>query len=333
MEELVLKNNTQLTEFVNEFCTGKDTETEQIIAGMTAVIEGNQFALEKMKNQKWFKRIWFTITGKNKATVAEITEKRDVLTKYTIQLFIKMLDMLSNNSRVISDLYRAVSVLSLAADRTVTSLNNLAVKLNEKIISVDNYNNLITDIQNDKFDKNQPLLSLIDILSLVDKRTARDSAKLIRIKETMIKNGFLFNAKTRANELADQVFSLPEEKVGRIYLFCQKLSSKSCFLVFICRLIENYFYISLTDRRIARQDGSAVNKALDSAGINFNSECFLNELFDDIKNDLFDESLDNIAKISAEQSINTENSVMHIRRAMVVDMTALDESLRLHKFK
>lgn len=318
MEEIVLKN-TQMTEFINEFCVGKDTETEQIIAGMTAVIEGNEFALEKMKNQKWFERIWFTITGKNKATVVEMTQKRDVLAKFTIQLFIKMLDMLSNNARVIADLYRAVSILSLTVDRTVTDLNNLAVKLNEKIISVDNYNNIITDIQNGKFDKNQPLLSLIDILSLVDERTARDLAKLTRIKETMVKNGFLFNARTRADELAEQVFSLPEEKVGRIYLFCQKLSDRSCFFVYICRLIENYFYVSRTDRRIARQNGSAVNKALDCSGLESDSECFLNDIFDDVKNNLFDESrdksLDNIVKISEEKSINTEKPIENIKKS------------------
>ena len=137
IEELVISQSQLAQEadkFANEFRRNNDSETEQILAGMTAVINGNESALEKMKNQKWFERIWFTLTGKNKATVAEMKQKRDLLTRYTVMLMKKILEMISGNSRMIAELYRSLSIVYRENNRIAKDINELtgiAERLND----------------------------------------------------------------------------------------------------------------------------------------------------------------------------------------------------------
>ena len=80
IEELVISQSQLAQEadkFANEFCRNNDSETEQILAGMTAVINGNESALEKMKNQKWFERIWFTTQTLSSDTIYCYADEED----------------------------------------------------------------------------------------------------------------------------------------------------------------------------------------------------------------------------------------------------------------
>lgn len=323
MEEIVL-TETQLQqkadEFVSEFCIGKDAETEQIIAGMTAVINGNQEALELMKNQKWFERIWYTLTGKNKATVEDMKKKRDLLTKYTVLLMKKILEMISGNTRMITDLYRSLDIVCSTNERIANDINelvDLAEMLNAKIVSLDNYNNIITDIQNGKYDKTTPFLSLIDIMSALDERTARDPDRIKRIRETLEHNGFDFTTTVDALQLSEQVFSISENKVGSIYLLCQKLSYQSMFLNYVCHLIENYFYRSLTDRAIVRSDGSAVRRALMCSGLTENAECNMDNLYFDVKEALPNNTIARTGNSDAKSEKSEANDLSGIRVGII----------------
>ena len=337
IEELVISQSQLAQEadkFANEFCRNNDSETEQILAGMTAVINGNESALEKMKNQKWFERIWFTLTGKNKATVAEMKQKRDLLTRYTVMLMKKILEMISGNSRMIAELYRSLSIVYRENNRIAKDINELtgiAERLNEKINSVDTYQNLITDIQNGKYNSTTPLLSLIDLMSSIDERTARDSGKISRIRETMEHNGFDFSKSVNVLELSRQVFALPEGKVGRIYLFCQELAYHNMILAYIGSFIENYFYLSLTDREIVRANGSAVKSELICTGLSESTKSNLGNMFMDIKNDLPDKALDSIVNNNVGQTETHRYNTSGVRVAIIgkdgADMNSLRDTL------
>lgn len=284
MDQLVLTNSQleQFTEiFVNEFCVEK-TETSKIIAGMTAIIDGNEAALDQMKNQKWFQRIWYTITGKNKATVREMQLRRDEFSKFTIMVINRLLNMTSCNFWMIENLSSAFTIIRTDMAELEISVNELAHRLNEKIESIDNYNNIITDIQNDQYNTSTPFLSFLDILSQVDYLIYKDPSKLARIKATMKKNGFRFDSYIDATSFADDILSMLEENVGRIYLFCQKFSSIRC-LNYACRLIENYFYQSDINRVYVLRDGSVVRNAMNSCGISSQTSYRLEDLFEDLE--------------------------------------------------
>ena len=275
-------------EFVDLYRNASDEEISKMVAGMTAIIEGNEASYERMKNQKWFERIWYGITLKNKATVKEMQAKRDLLTKYTVQILVKMNVLMNEHSECIYDLYRALSVVRRDIDIVVDEVNSLARKLNEKIISVDNYYYLLNEIRNGKFNADTPLISLIDIMSLIDTRTANDTRKLVQLKETMEKMGFDFSKKVDISSFSDEILSLPEDSVGRVLLFCQSFSHRSRFLAYACSLMENYFFLWESDKRIVRESGEAVATALCCANLNATANCVVNEMFNDLKGALHD---------------------------------------------
>lgn len=289
MDTLTLKQLDKNAElFVNTYRTASDEEISKIVAGMTAIIEGNEAAYESMKNQRWFERIWYGLTLKNKTTVKEMQANRDQLTKYTVQILVKMNDMMSEHSRCVVDLYRALAVVRRDLDVVVDEVNILARKLNEKIMSVDNYNFLLNEIRNNKFDANSSLISLIDIMSLVDSRTAQENKKLIQLKETMEQMGFDFSKKVDILTFSDEVLSLPEESVGRILLFCQNFSHRSRLLAYTCTLMENYFYLWDSEKRVVRENGEVIKKSIDYSNLSLDSHCVVEEMFNDLKNAIRD---------------------------------------------
>ena len=268
--------------FVNENGNKSDDEISMIIAGMTSIIEGNECSYEAMKNQKWFQRIWYELTGKNKATVKEMKERRDQLTKYIIKIIEVMINKIDYNCNYIYDLYRSFAVIRCDLSGIVDNINLLAHKLNEKIVSVDNYHFLINEIRNEKFSLSTPLISLIDIMSMVDYQTAQDRKKLIQIKETMEKVGFDFSREIDMNTFSEEILSIPENKVGRILLFCQSFSTQSRILNYTCILMEKYFFLWDTEKRITKQNGEAVDFALGIANLNANDSCVIIDMYSDL---------------------------------------------------
>lgn len=242
-----MRNEIVLNEDMHFFLAQDSAETDKMIAGMRALIEENKNAYEAMKNQKWFQRIWYTITRKNSATVKEMQMNRDKLSMYCVNVLTQIVQHRDLSDAMLVSLESSLRDMTRLHIQLQGVVYDLAKKLDEKINSVDSYQNLITDIQNGIFNKAGSFVGVIDILSRVDERTAGDSERLKRIKETMNSNRFDFNESIHAEKFGEQVLALPEESVGRIYLFAQNHRHLN-FLAYVCCLIEMYFYALETDR-------------------------------------------------------------------------------------
>ena len=162
MTNAQLEDNAEF--FINAFCPEDSTGTSMIVAGMVSIIKGNESDLERMKNQKWFERIWYTITGKNKATVKEMQARRDDLNKYLIKIISKLSDMARTNSVQAAELSTAILTLDDEFRDMKVSVDKIARALNDKILSLDTYTFIINDIRNGKYPADKPLLSLLDIM-------------------------------------------------------------------------------------------------------------------------------------------------------------------------
>lgn len=289
MSEIVNNLDIKANEFVMEYKNASDEEISKIVAGMVAIIEGNEATYERMKNQKWFERIWYGLTLKNKATVKEMRARREELTEFTVKILVRMNEILADHSRCIFDLYRAVAVIRRDIDVLTDQVAILAKKLNEKIASVDQYYFLICQIRNHKFNSETPLLSLINIMSFVDSRTSKEKAKLIQLKETMEVEGFDFSREINVSDYANEVLSLPEESVGRILLFCQSFANRSRLLAFTCSLMENYYFQWESEKHLSKVNGEAFSEALMSNNLHDSDSCIVGELFDDLIKALPDE--------------------------------------------
>lgn len=242
-----MRNEIVLNEDMHFFLAQDSAETDKMIAGMRALIEENKNAYEAMKNQKWFQRIWYTITRKNSATVKEMQMNRDRLSSYCVNVLAQIVQQKALSDAMLVSLAASVRDMTELHIQLQDVVYDLAKKLDEKIISVDSYQNLITDIQNGVFNRAGSFVGVIDILSRVDERTAKDSERLKRIKETMNSDRFDFNESVHAAKLGEQVLALSEESVGRIYLFAQNHRHLD-FLAYVCYLIEMYFYVLEADR-------------------------------------------------------------------------------------
>ncbi len=282
----VIMNSAQLEGsakgFIHEFCLVDSASTAMIVAGMVSIIKGNESDLERMSHQKWFERIWYTITGKNKATVQEMQARRDDLNKYMIEIISKLCDMAGTNSVQAAELSSAIQTLDNEFREMKISVDKIARALNDKILSLDTYTFILNDIRNGKYSADKPLLSLIDIMSQLDSRTVKDLNRLRQLRETMENSGFSFQSGINAKKYAEQVFLIPEENVGRILLFCQNFCERSSFLAYTCHLIENYFYLDKTDHDVESRD-EAVRDALERSNLFSNTDCIVDRMYTDLQ--------------------------------------------------
>jgi GTP-binding protein EngB required for normal cell division len=283
MDKLNKQLEQSADEFVKHYSDASDEDISKIVAGMVALIQGNESAYENMKNQKWFERIWYGLTQKNKATIKEMRANREQLERYTVRILVKLCDMNNAHEKCIFDIYRALAVVRRDLDVFVDEVSRIAHKFDEKINSINEYVYLINEIRNGKFDAQTPLISLIDILSLVDARTAKDSKRITQLKETMEEKGFDFSKKISMGAYAEEVLKLDEDKVGRILLFCQSFSHRSRILSYTCMLMEGYFYRWDSEKRIIRENGEAIDTALSCSKLTKDTTCVLGEMFSDLK--------------------------------------------------
>ena len=283
-------NNIIPNEDIEYFLSQNQAETAKIMAGMNAIIEGNEQAYNALKSQKWYQRIWKGITRQNKATVDNMHKNQEKLSVYCVQALSLIIQQKSVSDSMITNLSCALYNTTSRIVNLELLVEGFASKLNEKIISIDNYNDLITDIQNDKFDTNKPFISILDVLSRIDKRTAANPEKILRIKETLIKNNFDLNAPLSLEEITEQILTLNEDAIGRIYLLCQN-HSELIYLNYCCRLIENYLYQPESNRPAIRDN--AVKNALLYCGLNNDVEFNFSSMYTDMQNAISN-SLSNI---------------------------------------
>ncbi|WP_371380431.1 hypothetical protein [Sporomusa aerivorans] len=281
MKLSVMPSNNDL----NYYLSRDYAETARIVAGMTSIIDVNEDKLLVMQNQNWFQRMWFTVSGKNKATIQEMEQNRDKLAAYTVQVFAKFIEEKRISDAIISNITIRLNEIYSSHLQLQEIMYEFVNKLNEKIDSVNTYQNLITDIQNNKYDPKKNFVSLLEILSLLDKRTTSDNKDLIRIKETMETNGFVFAQTVSIGAFTEQILALPEESIGQVYLFAQN-HTKFKFIQFACCLIEKYHFEPKSHRKIIKDN--VVKISLRNCGLTGNEDCNVDEFYDDIQSDAID---------------------------------------------
>ncbi len=289
------------------------SETDKMIAGMRALIEESENAYAAMKNQKWFQRIWYTITRKNSATVKEMQMNRDKLSMYCVHVLTRLVQQKTLSDAMLVSLTASVRNMSILHNQLQQVTYRLAKKLDEKISSVDSYQNLITDIQNGIFHRNGSLIGVIDIFSRVDERTAKDAGRLRRIRETMENNNFDFDESVDAVRFGEQVLALPEESVGRIYLFSQN-HMQIGVLAYACCLIEKYFYALKSEKPDMSE--KVIHEAMDTCRLTDRVSFAMGDVFVELEQSVVD-------VLSHKQILEGESAVSPIEsrvNAVIGDM-------------
>lgn len=184
---------------IRYFAQQPQSELTLIVGQMTSLLESisdlkrsTDSRVERLQNQGWFKRMWNTITGKNKATKEEIRRNQDKIVGYisesVAQLYkmnlIELQVMQSIGNRInqvyaqLTEVYNEqlqmraqITEIQEIQQQTIRSLGEIANTLDEKIESIDNFHLLITEIQQKKYKNSNQLYGLCCVLAQLDRRT------------------------------------------------------------------------------------------------------------------------------------------------------------------
>lgn len=277
--------------------TGEDTsflaqqsESDvELILGQMAMVMHNITDLQQdtndkvaqIENQNWFKRMVNTLFGKNKATRQEIQKNNDKVVTYISQAVAQLFNMNLINERIIcslgnrlNEVYLQVTAMNqellnakneileikMVQQQTLEALGSFVDKLNAKIESIDNYHMLIQEIKSGVYNDSSCLYSLCSILSQLDKRQVEDNRKMNLLKDSLKLARIINDDEISLQQYLDDIISLPQEKIGLIYLELSNYRNSFPSNLFL-QVIENYHFLSKLER-MSKNKGIIIQRIL-----------------------------------------------------------------------
>ena len=257
---LVQQDTSALTTTMGQMTT--------LLQDITDLQNDSDSRVEAMEKQGWFKRMWNTITGKNKATVKELQKNQDKVVTYVSEAVSNLYNMNCIDQQVIcslgnrmnqiyaqvTDVYQEqlqmkaqIAELQQIQQQTLQALGNFVTTLNEKIESVDNFHMLTTEIQQGRYNDPSSLYSLCCVLAQLDKRTLEDERKCSILREALVQSQIVHEDGITVRQYMEEILSLPENKVGVVYLeLCNFRESFPANL--FAEMIENYHFLSKMEK-------------------------------------------------------------------------------------
>lgn len=245
-----------------------------LLQGITDLQNDSDSRVEAMEKQGWFKRMWNTITGKNKATVKELQKNQDKVVTYVSEAVSNLYNMNCIDQQVIcslgnrmnqiyaqvTDVYQEqlqmkaqIAELQQIQQQTLQALGNFVTTLNEKIESVDNFHMLTTEIQQGRYNDPSSLYSLCCVLAQLDKRTLEDERKCSILREALVQSQIVHEDGITVRQYMEEILALPENKVGVVYLeLCNFRESFPANL--FAEMIENYHFLSKMEKMSKKKD-------------------------------------------------------------------------------
>lgn len=282
-----------------------------IVGQMTSLLESisdlkrsTDSRVEKLQNQGWFKRMWNTITGKNKATKEEIRRNQDKIVGYisesVAQLYkmnlIEMQVMQSLGNRInqvyaqLTEVYNEqlhmkaqITEIQEIQQQTIRSLGEIANTLDEKIESIDNFHLLIKEIEQGKYPSKNQLLSICCILAQLDKRTVSDARKMQILKDELQKAEIVNSNNVSIQNCIMGILAMSEDDIGKIYLELCNYTENFPANLFV-ETIEEYHFLSKLEK-ISKKKSSVIGDILDKYDIDGNAEFTYSDIFETFLDD------------------------------------------------
>lgn len=252
-----------------------------IMGQMTSLMEGisnlqddtnNRVTI--MENQKWYQRMAFNITGKNKASKNEIKKNQDRIVSYVSEAVaslyqmncIEMQSICSLGNRInqvyaeLTNVYNGqlqmkaqITEIQAIQQKTIQSLGKFVSTINQKIESIDNYHMLLTEIQQKKYCDGNKIVELCRVLSQLDKRVVDDDRKLSILREAVVQSEMIDDTAVPIRQFLNDVLTISEDKIGIVYL--ELCNYRSCFPsnLFV-ELIEKYHFLSKMEKLSKKKD-------------------------------------------------------------------------------
>jgi len=201
---------------LNFFLTLKQSELNNVVAGMMALMADSEGKYEAMKSQNWFKRMILTVIKKNKATIEDIRANNEKLSAYCAKALSVFVERQRVSESLILNLGTQINLIYSSHVGLKHELYGIATKLNEKIESVDSYHLLSQELGLKRFGR--CVTDIYRILALLDKRMIDDPRKMANIRESLNKRKILSKKLVSAKAYLSDVCETHEDHVGIVYM-------------------------------------------------------------------------------------------------------------------
>lgn len=213
-----------------------------VVSGMTALMNDTNNKIATMESQNWFQRMVKTVTGKNKLTQKEIQRNHDKLNAYMSEAIAELYNQNCIDHNIIISLGNQINEIYVDHLQLKQMLGAFAKKLNEKIESVDNFHMLVEEINQGMHTKtNQPMISVISVLSMMDKRILSDKRKCDIILQAMRNKGILNTDHMTLEDCLLQVLQLDSSEVGRVYMELHSIKDHYFVTMLVEAMERKYF--------------------------------------------------------------------------------------------
>lgn len=225
---------------------------ENIVSGMTMLINDNEIKIRELENQNWFERMIKTLFGKNKATLGEIKRNKDKINIYIAETILELYNkslvtdqyLLCLNQKT-NDLLSIINKLSSEYETLQRHFKNFVSELDKKIESVENFSIIIS--KKDLYKSMDSSIAILDLVSKIDERIIFNQEKMDIIIYNM--KDWINDENIYFEELFESIISLNEKEANMLYL---KMSTyrNNLLVDLILESIERKVYYNQDKNRI-----------------------------------------------------------------------------------
>ena len=266
-----------------EYLTGQSiSRINMILSGMTSLINDTDNKVKIMESQDWFKRMLKTVTGKNKATQAEIRQNHDKLNAYMSQAICELYNRNCIENKIIMSLGTQLNELYIEHLQLKQMLGAFVSRLNEKIDSIDNFHMLTTELDQGVYSSFVPIVAILKIISQFDKRILQDSRKMDILKRSMIKQNIINNQEIQLSDYLMNIIEIPMEEIGEIYLELSTIRSNFMANI-ILNLIEKYHFLPDIARKVKNKN-SLIEEVINDEKLDGTIQLSISDIYNDFIN-------------------------------------------------
>ena len=273
-------------EDMNFFAQQSSGRLNMIISGMTALMNDNESKVSQLESQNWFQRMVRTVTGKNKATREEIQRNHDRINAYMSEALAELYNRNMIDHQIILSLGTQINELYADHIQLKQMLGAFALKLNEKIESVDNFHMLMEEISQGVYSSGHSLAEICKVISQLDRRTLNDGRKLDIVRRGLVSQGILSDEPMGLREYLAQVVEIPADEAGRIYLELGTLRGNFMADI-ILAMMDDYHFLPDMARKM-KSKPAMIADVMEAGRLDESVTLSTSEIYDDFINSKID---------------------------------------------
>lgn len=217
-----------------------------ILAEMTALMKDTDYRVNGLESQGWAKRMFYTVTGKNRLTKEEIQKNHDKLNAYMSEAIAELYNQQCISYDVIMSLGRQLNEIYLDHEQLKEIMGAFVSKLNEKIDSVDGFHMLCEEIKQNVYNQYTPFVDACRVLAQLDDRTLSDQRKLDIIRRSLEERGIINQLEIGLEDFLMDILNIDVNNAGKIYLELGTIHGNKLAEI-IMKLIEQYQFLPQRD--------------------------------------------------------------------------------------